>query len=63
MGKRVEYKPKWRVQLAQWLAWHMPREVVYWCGVRMAAYASQGKWSGEECTGVTVMEMIERWDD
>lgn len=32
---RKRYIPDWRTRLAIWLAWHMPREVVYWCAVRV----------------------------
>ena len=62
MARRREYRMRWWTALATWLAWHLPREVVYWCAVRVAVNASQGKWSGSETPGVTVVEMLERWD-
>lgn len=47
--------------IAQWLAWHLPRRVVMWCAVRVAAHGTQGQWSNQEVPTLTAMDAIERW--
>lgn len=46
-----------------WLAWKLPRRLVYWCVVRAAAHATTGSWSHVETPAVTVVECLERWRD
>lgn len=46
-----------------WIACHLPRKLVYWCGIVMWAKATTGKYSGEECTGVPMDTILKRWDE
>ena len=45
----------------QFLAWHVPAKLVYFCVVRAGAYASQGQWSGEEISSISIMKTLQRW--
>jgi hypothetical protein len=45
----------------RWLAWKLPKDLVMWCWYRVAAHATQGRWSSE-CPGdVKMMDAIDRW--
>lgn len=33
------YQSDLTTRLAQWIAWRLPREVVYWCAIRLYTYA------------------------
>lgn len=33
------YQPAWTTRLAQWIAWRLPREIVYWCAIRLHTHA------------------------
>src|SRR5215831_16974005 len=45
-----------------WLAWHLPRSVVYWAGIRMGAHATSGCW-GNECPSETLfITVLKRWE-
>lgn len=44
------------------LAWRLPRWLVYWCFIRVAAHATCGKYSATEVPSLTAMEALERWD-
>ena len=37
--KKHRYRSTWTTRLAMWLAWHLPREVVYWCAIRLVTHA------------------------
>lgn len=51
-----------RERLARYVAWRLPRLLVYWCGMRLFVHATGGPWSHEESTGVTVTEALARWN-
>jgi len=46
-----------------WIAWHLPRTLVMWCAIRVHAYATQGKWSGQIAPELTAMDSVQRWVD
>ena len=48
--------------LYRWLAYRLPRGVVYYAAIRMWAHASTGQWSNVEAPGVTLQEALTRWD-
>jgi hypothetical protein len=39
----------------------MPRELVYWCAVRLAVHATTGEWSGQEVPSLKLMDALDRW--
>jgi hypothetical protein len=43
------------------IAWAMPRELVYWCAVRLAVHATTGEWSGQEVPSLKLMDALDRW--
>lgn len=43
------------------LAWRLPRWLVYWCFIRVAAHATQGKYSETEVPSLTAMDALKRW--
>jgi hypothetical protein len=44
-----------------WLAWHLPKELVKWSGVRLVAHATQGEYSDTVVPELTAMDALERW--
>ena len=55
---RRRYVPDWRTRLAMWLAWHMPREVVYWCAVRVVTHAGAAPDGA-----LTAAQALEAWEE
>ena len=50
-----------REKIWMWLAWRMPKRLVYFCGVRMGAHATTGPYSKEEAPSLYFMEALRRW--
>jgi hypothetical protein len=48
-------------KLCIWLAWHLPRELVYWCAGRLMAEATTGVLSNEESPGVLAVDCLRAW--
>ena len=48
-------------RLAIWLAWKLPRQVVRWAVVRVAAHATTGIYSETIASDLTVLQALERW--
>ena len=44
------------------LAWGLPRELVYWCAIRLAANATTGKYSATVVPELSMMDALQRWD-
>lgn len=44
-----------------WLAWHLPRPLVYHAAARAAVNATTGRHSGAIVGDTTILEMLERW--
>ncbi len=54
-------------RLKEWLAIKiayklLPNRIVYWCAIRVAANATQGKWSGQVVPDLTAMDALKRWE-
>lgn len=45
------------------LVWLLPRELVYLAVVRVAAYATVGKYSKQVVPELTVMDALKRWQE
>jgi len=39
----------------------LPRRVVMWCGYRIGAHATQGKYSDQSVPDLLFMDAMERW--
>jgi hypothetical protein len=50
-----------REKFYQWLADKLPRELAYWCAIRVGAHATTGKWSSQVVPELTVAEALQRW--
>ena len=46
----------------KWLAWKLPRSLVYWCAIRVVAHATTGRWSSQIVLELLAMEALDRWD-
>lgn len=44
------------------VAFKLPRRLVYMCGIRLWAYSTQGKWSHCDAVGVKMEEALSRWE-
>lgn len=40
----------------------LPRRVIYWCAIRVAANATQGKWGSQVVPDLTAMDALQRWE-
>jgi hypothetical protein len=43
--------------------WHLPRELVMWCYIRVAAHATTGKHANTVVPELRMMDALKRWDD
>jgi hypothetical protein len=43
------------------IAWHLPKELVKWCAVRLGAFASTGKYGNTNVPEMTFMDALKRW--
>lgn len=46
-----------------WLAWKLPKGLVYWCAVRVHGHATMPPWGDQVVTDLTVMVAADRWLD
>ena len=46
----------------RWLANRMPKQLTYFCAMRVAAFATSGDWSDERVPELTAMTALDRWD-
>lgn len=44
-----------------WLAWHMPRRLVYWCAIRLASRATMPPYEKQVVPELKVMDALNRW--
>lgn len=51
----------WKERIAIWIAWRLPRSVVLWAMIRVAAHATTGRWGGEHPGNLTYKDMHDRW--
>lgn len=53
---------KRREKLLMWVAWHLPRELVKWCFIRVAAHATTGRHRDTTMPELLVVDALKRWD-
>jgi hypothetical protein len=58
----VWHKGSERETLWIWIAWKLPRRLVYWCTMRLGANATQGKYNTTNPSELTFMDAIKRWE-
>lgn len=44
-----------------WLAWMLPRPLVYWATIRLAGYATSGVYGATDPSRLSVMDALARW--
>src|SRR5215472_5250918 len=45
-----------------WIAFHLPRGIVYWAAIRMGAHATCGCWGHENPTELLFIDALKRWE-
>ena len=45
-----------------WIAWHLPKELVKWCAIRLMAHATTGQYGQVNTTKTTIIESLQRWE-
>ena len=56
-------KEKYKDQLAQWVVWKLPHRIIYWATIRAVAHATQGPYSEVMVPSVSVMDVLDRWEN
>lgn len=51
-----------KTKLWLWVANKLPKSLVYFCGIRIAAHGTSGKYSNQVVPDLTIMDAIKRWD-
>ena len=46
-----------------WLAWQMPKSLVYFCGIRLGAYATTNQYADTVVPELTLIDALKRWED
>ena len=46
-----------------WIAWHLPKWLVYWAAIRVGANATTGDYSSTETPTLTFMDALKRWEE
>lgn len=49
-------------KLALAFVWALPRQLVYWCAIRVWASATSGPGSHDDPTGITFNDALKRWE-
>ncbi len=57
-----ELKAWWCVTLPQWIAWKLPRKVVYFAYIRLQASASTGAYSYKPHDKISWTDAIKAWE-
>jgi len=53
---------KYRERVQFWIAWHMPRWLVYFCSIRLMSNATVGKYGDTIVPELMAMDALERWE-
>lgn len=48
-------------KLVRWVAWKLPKPIVYWASIRLIAHATQGQFSNQEVPALGAMDALARW--
>jgi hypothetical protein len=61
--EQVRKERKMKEKIWQWIAWHLPRSLVYWASVRLIANATMGKYASQDVTTLKAYIAQERWEE
>lgn len=45
-----------------WIAWHLPKRLVYWCAIRVDAHATTGDYGSQNVPDLLAMDALKRWE-
>jgi len=45
-----------------WLAFRLPKPLVYWCSLRLIAFATQGRYGSTVVPELRAMDALARWE-
>jgi len=48
-------------RICKWIAWRLPKRIVYWSLVRAAVHGVTGKYSNQIVHELTMFNTMERW--
>ena len=48
--------------MQKWLAFKLPKRLVYWAAIRLIAHATCGRYSATVVPDLTAMDALRRWD-
>lgn len=48
-------------RLIMWFVWLLPKWIVYWCAIRLGAYATCGKYGSQIVPELKFMDALDRW--
>jgi hypothetical protein len=51
------------MKLAEWIAYRLPRSVVYWAMIRAGAEVTTGKYGNTLVPELTFMDALKRYED
>jgi len=46
-----------------WLAYRLPKRIVYWASIRLICNATVGQYSNQIVPDLTAVDALRRWDD
>lgn len=52
----------WREKFTIWVAWHLPRSVVYWCAIRLMAAATVPPYGDQIVPELMAFDALKRWE-
>lgn len=50
------------MKLWTWLAYRLPRPLVYWAAIRLMAHATTGQYRDQVVPDLTAMDALKRWE-
>jgi len=53
---------RWCEHLLIAFVWKLPKKLVYWCAIRVAAEATAGKYGNEMPDTVSIITALTRWE-
>ena len=51
-----------REKFWRWLAWKLPRRLVYWCAIRLLSAATLPPYGDQIVPGLLALVALERWE-
>lgn len=52
---------KYKEKLIMVIVWSLPKNLVYWCAIRVGANATQGEYSNQIVPDLKFMDALKRW--